>query len=78
LLLSREEPSELGVVVDRNRSIHSLPLIGLSAGGREIFRAKGLSDEERWDDAIEYLGGNPGYLADIPHFIKSMPEKLYF
>jgi hypothetical protein len=72
LLLSREEPSELGIVVDRNSSIHSLPLLGLGAGGREIFRAKGLSDEERWDDAIEYLGGNPGYLESVSIAIKKL------
>jgi hypothetical protein len=65
LLLSREEPSELAVTIGNNSSIHSLPLGGLGDGGREIFRAKGLSDEERWDYAIEYLGGNPAYLKSV-------------
>jgi NB-ARC domain len=62
LLLSREEPSELAAIAGKNSSIHSLPLGGVGAGGREIFRANGLRDEEQWDDAIEYLGGNPAYL----------------
>jgi AAA ATPase domain len=65
LLLSREEPSEIAVTLGNNSSIHSLPLNGLGEGGREIFRAKGLSDEDRWDNAIEYLGGNPAYLESV-------------
>jgi AAA ATPase domain len=72
LLLSREEPSELAVAAGNNSSIHSLLLGGLSAGGREIFRAKGLSDEDRWDDAIEYLGGNPAYLKSVAIAIKKL------
>jgi AAA ATPase domain len=65
LLLSREEPSELATIVGKNSSIHSLPLDGAGAGGREIFRANGLRDEEQWDDVIEYLGGNPAYLESV-------------
>ncbi|WP_310489038.1 AAA family ATPase [Chamaesiphon sp. VAR_69_metabat_338] len=65
LLLSREEPSEMAVLVGTNSSIHALALGGLGDGGREIFRARGLSDEERWDYAIEYLGGNPAYLESV-------------
>jgi hypothetical protein len=73
LILSREEPSELAVMLDNNSSIHSLPLGGIGEGGREIFRVKGLSDEDRWDDAIEYLGGNPAYLESC----RSQVEKLF-
>jgi hypothetical protein len=65
LLLSREEPSEFAVMLAKNGSIRSLPLSGLGAGGREIFRAKGLSDEDRWDEIIDYLGGNPAYLESV-------------
>jgi NACHT domain len=65
LLLSREEPSDLAIAVGNNSSIHSLLLGGLGEGGREIFRAKALSDEDRWDDAIDYLGGNPAYLESV-------------
>jgi hypothetical protein len=65
LLLSQEEPSELAVMLGNNSSIHSLPLGGLGEGGREIFRAKGLSDEDQWDDTIDYLGGNPAYLESV-------------
>ncbi len=72
LILSREEPSELAVTISNNSSIYSLPLTGLSEGGREIFRAKGLSDEERWDDAIDYLGGNPAYLESVSIAIKKL------
>jgi NB-ARC domain len=36
LLLSREEPSELAVMLGNNSSIHSLPLDGLGEAGREI------------------------------------------
>lgn len=72
LLLSREEPSEFAVAVGNNSSIHSLPLGGLGSGGREIFRSKGLSDEDRWDYAIEYLGGNPAYLESVAIAIKKL------
>ncbi len=65
LLLSREEPSEFAVMLGKNSSIHSLPLDGLGEGGMEIFRAKGLSDEDRWDYTIDYLGGNPAYLESV-------------
>jgi NB-ARC domain len=65
LLLSREEPSEMAGSVSNNSSIHFLSMGGLGECGREIFRAKGLSDEERWDYAIEYLGGNPAYLKSV-------------
>jgi hypothetical protein len=72
LLLSREEPSEMAISVSNNSAIHSLPLGGLDEGGREIFRAKGLSDEDRWDYAIEYLGGNPAYLESVSIAIKKL------
>jgi AAA domain len=65
VLLSREEPSELAVTIGNNSSIHTLTLGGIGEGGREIFRAKGLSDEDRWDYAIDYLGGNPAYLESV-------------
>jgi AAA domain len=72
LLLTREEPSEFAVTLDNNNSIHSLSLDGLGAGGREIFRTKGLSDEDRWDYAIDYLGGNPAYLESVSIAIKKL------
>ena len=72
LLLSREDLSELAVMLGNNSSIRSLPLAGLGEGGREIFRAKGLSDEDRWDSAIEYLGGNPAYLESVSIAIKNL------
>jgi NB-ARC domain len=72
LLLSREEPSELAVAIGNNNSIHSLALSGLGAGGREIFRAKGLSNEEHWDQAIEHLGGHPSYLESIAIVINKL------
>lgn len=65
LLLSREEPSDFAAIVGKNNSIRSLPLVGVGAGGREIFRARGLSDEDRWDEIIDYLGGNPAYLESV-------------
>jgi AAA domain len=72
LLLSREEPSEIAVTLGKNSSIHSLLLGELGEGSREIFRAKGLSDEDRWDYAIEYLGGNPAYLESVSIAIKKL------
>lgn len=58
-LLSREEPSKLSLVN------HSLQLAGLGEAGKKIFRANGLTDEDRWDNAIEYSGGNPSYLTAV-------------
>ena len=59
LLLSREEPSNLSGVN------HSLQLGGLGEAGKEIFRTKGLIDEDKWDEASEYIGGNPAYLMAV-------------
>jgi hypothetical protein len=42
----------------------------LGAGVREIFKAKGLSDEERWDYEIKYLGENLAYLESVSIAIK--------
>jgi DNA polymerase III delta prime subunit len=72
LLLSREEPSEFAEIAGKNSSIHSLPLGGIGISGREIFRANSLRDEEQWDDAIEYLGGNPAYLESVSIAIKKL------
>jgi hypothetical protein len=72
LLLSQEEPSEIAVSLSNNSSIHSLSLGGLGEGGRGIFRAKGLGDEDRWDDAIDYLGGNPAYLESVSIWVKKL------
>jgi hypothetical protein len=72
LLLSREEPSELAVSIGNNNAIHSLVLGGLGEGGREIFRAKELSDGDRWDYAIEYLCGNPAYLESVSIAIQKL------
>jgi NB-ARC domain len=72
LLLSWEEPSEFAVMLGKNSSIHSLLLGELGEGGREIFRAKGLSDEDRWDEIIQYLGGNPAYLESVSITIKKL------
>ena len=72
LLLSREEPSELAVMLGKHSSIHSFPIGGLGEGGREIFRAKGLSDEDRWEYAIDYLGGNPAYLESVSIAINNL------
>jgi hypothetical protein len=62
----------LAVTLGNNSLIHSLSLGGLGEGGREIFRARGLSDEDRWDDAIEYLGGNPAYLESVSIVINKL------
>jgi NB-ARC domain len=72
LLLSREEPSELAVAIGNNSALRSLPLSGLGAGGREIFQAKGLKDEDHWDHAIEHLGGHPSYLESIAIVINKL------
>jgi hypothetical protein len=42
-----------------------LQLTGLGEAGKKIFRDNGLTDEDRWDDAIEYSGGNPSYLTAV-------------
>ena len=72
LLLSREEPSGLSVILGKNSSIHSLSLVGLGEGGREIFRVNGLSDEDRWDYVIDYLGGNPAYLESVSIWVNKL------
>ncbi len=66
LLLSREEPSKLSGINN------SLQLAGLSEAGKEVFRDNGLTDEDKWDEAIEYMGGNPSYLTAVSFAVNQL------
>jgi AAA ATPase domain len=66
-LVGREEPLTMSGVG------HILKLGGLGKSGEEIFRARGLSEDNKWGDAISYLGGNPYYLSVVAIAI----EKLF-
>jgi hypothetical protein len=52
-------------------TIRTLQLGGLGEAGKEIFRAKGLVDEDKWREVIECYGGNPKYLEIVARSISS-------
>ncbi len=52
--------------------MRSLQLNGLGESAREIFREKGLKDEEKWDEAIATYGDNPLWLKLIAATINDL------
>jgi len=65
LLLGWEKPRTVAKLEGETAPVRSLQLNGLGLAGREIFRQKGLKDEETWDEAIALYGGNPLWLKLI-------------
>jgi NB-ARC domain len=70
LRLSDDKPIDIESIEGNDRTIQTLLLGGSAEVGREIFRAKGLVDEDRWEEAIESYGGNPKYLEIVATSIK--------
>jgi NB-ARC domain len=68
--ISCEKPSDVEILEEDNCSVRTLRLDGISTAGREIFRTKGLVDEDRWKEAISSYGGNPQYLEIVATSVK--------
>lgn len=62
LLLGWEKPRTVAKLAGETAPARSLQLNGLGLEAREIFREKGLKEEEKWDEALATYGGNPLWL----------------
>jgi hypothetical protein len=65
ILLSWEKPREIATLEAENLSTRTLHLKGLGEQAAEIFREKGLADEEKWSDLIAFYQGHPSWLNII-------------
>ena len=72
LLLGWEKPRFVAKLEGETAPVRSLQLNGLGLAAREIFREKGLKDEEKWDEAIALYGGNPLWLKLIAATINDL------
>ncbi len=65
ILLSWEKPREIATLEAENLSTRTLHLKGLGEQAAEIFKGKGLADEEKWSDLIDLYQGHPSWLNII-------------
>jgi len=65
ILLSWEKSQEIATLEAENRATQTLHLKGLGEKAREIFKEKGLTDEEKWSDLITLYQGHPSWLNII-------------
>jgi hypothetical protein len=65
ILLSWEKPREIATLEAENLSTRTLHLKGLGVEAAEIFKEKGLADEEKWSDLIALYQGHPSWLNII-------------
>ena len=65
ILLSWEKPREIATLEAENLSTRTLHLKGLGVEAAEIFKGKGLADEEKWSDLIDLYQGHPSWLNII-------------
>jgi hypothetical protein len=69
LLLSWEKPTRIVTLESGNLPCRTLQLNGLGESGREIFSARGLTDEDKWLELSQLYGGNPLWLSIIANTI---------
>lgn len=72
LLLGWEKPRSVTKLEGETAPVRSLQLNGLGQAAREIFREKGLKDEDKWDEAIALYGDNPLWLKLIAATINDL------
>ncbi len=65
LLLSWEKPRDIAALEGENHSVRTLHLQGLGEAAGEIFREKGLADEDKWSDLIALYQGHSSWLNII-------------
>ncbi|MGL6140801.1 MAG: NB-ARC domain-containing protein, partial [Planktothrix sp.] len=65
ILLSWTKPIEIANLETENRSTQTLNLKGLGEEATEIFRQKGLMDQENWSELITMYQGHPRWLKII-------------
>ncbi|WP_017719228.1 hypothetical protein [Kamptonema formosum] len=65
ILLSGEKPRDITALEGDSRLARTLHLQGLGEHAGEIFREKGLTDEEKWSELITLYQGHPSWLNII-------------
>ena len=65
ILLSWEKPREITTLEGENRPTRTLHLKGLGEQAAEIFKEKGLADEEKWSELINLYQGHHAWLNII-------------
>ena len=72
LLCTREKPREIALLEGKKVPVYSLHLNGLATQAQYIFRDKGLSDTQRWDELIQLYRGNPLALKIVATTIQEL------
>ena len=72
ILNSWEPPSDIITFTDDNSAVCLLQLTGLGEVATEIFREKGLLDEEAWSELINLYQGNPLWLKLVAQTINNL------
>ncbi|AFZ06201.1 hypothetical protein Osc7112_1708 [Oscillatoria nigro-viridis PCC 7112] len=72
ILNSWEPPSDIITFTDDYSAVCLLQLTGLGEAATEIFREKGLLDEEAWPDLINLYQGNPLWLKLVAQTINNL------
>ncbi|MBD2465339.1 NACHT domain-containing protein [Oscillatoria sp. FACHB-1407] len=72
ILTSREKSKELALLEGETLPVRSLLLSGLQGEAQEILRAKGLAEEEVWQDLIAQYDGNPLALKIVATMIQDV------
>lgn len=65
ILLGWEKPRDIATLEGEKRSARSLQLKGLAETAVEIFRERGLKDEESWSELISLYRGHPCWLKIV-------------
>ncbi|MEG4104994.1 NB-ARC domain-containing protein [Microcoleus sp. S13_C5] len=72
ILNTWEPPSDIITFTDDNSAVCLLQLSGLGEAATEIFREKGLLDEEYWPELINLYQGNPLWLKLVAQTINNL------
>jgi hypothetical protein len=72
VLIGREQLKDIALMQEETSLVKSLPLSGLDdEAARQLFRAKGLSDEKDWKQLLQIYRGNPLFLNIISGYINN-------
>ncbi|MFB2974598.1 NB-ARC domain-containing protein [Aerosakkonema sp. BLCC-F183] len=72
VLNSWEPPREIAALRDENAPVRSLHLEGLGVAACEIFRQKGLFEQDKWESLINTYRGNPLWLKIVATMIQEL------
>ena|GEM_PF-70780 len=70
LILGYSPPRLVWQLQGEKSGLRWLQLEGLGAAAGDIFRDKGLGDEDKWGDVIDMYRGHPGWLNGVAGMIK--------